>query len=76
MHGEAHSEYGSMASDTAPQERIERITQVSFRTGLSERTIYRLEAAGKFPKKRRLSANAIGFLASEVDAWIANLETV
>ena len=30
----------------------------------------RLERAGKFPQRIRLSQNRIGWLASEVDEWI------
>jgi prophage regulatory protein len=42
---------------------------------LSPVTIWRLEKAGKFPKRRQLSPGRVGWLASEVDAWIESRET-
>ncbi len=40
-------------------------------TGLSRTTRWRLERAGKFPRKRQISENAKGNLASEIKAWVA-----
>jgi predicted DNA-binding transcriptional regulator AlpA len=39
-------------------------------------TIYRLEARGEFPRRRQLAGNAIGWLESEVDAWIRSRPVV
>ncbi len=39
-------------------------------TGLSDTTIWRLEKAQKFPKRRRLSYSAVGWLLSEVLDWV------
>ena len=39
-------------------------------TGLSDTTIWRLEKMGEFPGRRRLSRSAIGWLESEVCAWL------
>ncbi|KAB2910277.1 MAG: AlpA family phage regulatory protein [Hyphomicrobiaceae bacterium] len=39
-------------------------------TGFSRTHIYRLERAGAFPRRRKLSLNKIGFLRSEVEAWV------
>jgi prophage regulatory protein len=39
-------------------------------TKLSKSTRWRLERDGKFPKRRQLSAKAVGWLASEVEAWL------
>ena len=41
-------------------------------SGLSRTTRWRLEARGKFPKRRQLSENAVGWLLSEVLAWRAS----
>jgi predicted DNA-binding transcriptional regulator AlpA len=49
---------------------ILKLPQTSKKTGLSRTTIYRLELEGKFPKKIKLAERAIGFLESEIDAWI------
>lgn len=39
-------------------------------TGLSRSTAWRLEKEGKFPSRRQLSANAVGWLKTEIEAWI------
>ena len=49
-----------------------RARDVQTRVGLSRTTIWRLVRRGEFPAPRRLSANAIGWLASEVEAWIGS----
>ena len=41
-------------------------------TGLSRVTIWRMERDNQFPRRRQLSANAVGWLQSEVDAWVAS----
>ena len=46
-----------------------RIRQVMQITGLSRMTIYRLELAGKFPKRRQLSQNSVAWLESDITAW-------
>src|SRR5439155_10050959 len=53
-------------------DRILRPREVFVRVGLSRTTIWRLVRNGAFPAPRRLSANAVGWRASEVDAWIAS----
>jgi prophage regulatory protein len=52
------------------QNRFLREKEVRARTGLSRTTRWRLEQAGDFPTRRRLSANAIGWLESEIEAWM------
>lgn len=47
-----------------------RKKEVKQATKLSDVTIWRLERAGKFPKRRKLSANAVGWLRSEVLEWM------
>ena len=56
----------------APGDHYFRARDVQARVGLSRTTIWRLVRVGQFPAPRRLSANAIGWLASEVEAWIAS----
>ena len=46
-----------------------RIGQVMQLTGLSRMTIYRLELAGEFPKRRRLSKNSVAWLDSDIAQW-------
>ncbi|MBI1912930.1 MAG: AlpA family phage regulatory protein [Deltaproteobacteria bacterium] len=40
--------------------------------GLSDPTVWRMENAGKFPKRLRLGGNSCGWLLSEIDDWIAS----
>lgn len=49
-----------------------RLPEVVEVTGLSRPTIYRLEAKGEFPKRRRLGVNSVGWVEDEVTAWIQN----
>jgi predicted DNA-binding transcriptional regulator AlpA len=39
-------------------------------TGLSRSTLRRLEIAGQFPQRRRLSPGRVGFVLAEIEAWI------
>ncbi|NKA75006.1 AlpA family phage regulatory protein [Ralstonia solanacearum] len=57
-------------SDKAP--RILRVKQLVERVSLSRATVYVLMATDPtFPRKIRLTARSVGFLESDVDAWIA-----
>ena len=47
-----------------------RIQQIMQATGLSRMTIYRLELAGKFPKRRQLSSNSVAWLEADISQWI------
>ncbi len=47
--------------------------KTSERTSISWRTIQRKVKAGDFPQPIRLSENRIGFLESEINAWIASI---
>jgi len=40
-------------------------------TGLSRVQAWRLEREGRFPKRIQLGSNSVGWIASELDAWIA-----
>lgn len=52
--------------------RFLRIDQVMQLTALSRMTIYRLEIAGQFPTRRRLSGNSVAWLESDVETWASN----
>ena len=39
-------------------------------SALSRVTVWRMERDGVFPRRRQLSANSVGWLKSEVDAWV------
>jgi prophage regulatory protein len=51
-------------------EEIWRLPMVLQKTGLSRSTIDRMERAGNFPMHFKIGTSAIGWLASEVVAWI------
>jgi prophage regulatory protein len=51
-------------------ERIIRGREVDELVGLSRSRRYELEAAGLFPRRRKLSDRASGYLASEIFEWI------
>jgi prophage regulatory protein len=48
-----------------------RLPAVKARTGLSRSTIYLRVSEGKFPEPISLGARAVGWLDSEIDAWLA-----
>lgn len=50
---------------------ILRRKQVEARTGLRRSTIYERVAEGEFPAPINLGARAVGWLESEISAWIA-----
>lgn len=53
--------------------RILRMKQLIERTKLSRATLYVLMSKDPyFPRKIKLTARAIGFLESEVDAWLSH----
>jgi len=54
----------------ANEARILRLKQTKERTGLSRSTLYSLIKEGKFPPPIPLGARAVGWLSSDVDAWI------
>lgn len=46
-----------------------RLPEVCRRTGLSASSIRRLERRNVFPRRYRIAANAVAWLASDVDEW-------
>ena len=51
-------------------ERIIREPECKRRSGLSRSTRWRLERDGKFPRRRRISPGASGWLESEFATWL------
>lgn len=50
--------------------RALRIRDVLQRVGLSRSTVYAYVHAGLFPKPLRLGARAVGWMESDIDAWL------
>ena len=48
-----------------------RRREVLKRAGFSNTTLWREERAGRFPRRHALSPGLVGWLESEVEAWIA-----
>lgn len=57
-----------------PELRILSMKEVCKITGFSRTHIYRLEAKGAFPRRRKLGLSKIGFINHEIDEWVANLD--
>lgn len=51
---------------------ILRLPALKARTGLSRSTIYAKIADGHFPAPINLGLRAVGWIESEIDAWIAS----
>lgn len=47
-----------------------RLPEVKQLTGLAKATLYEQIAKGKFPRPMRLSPGAVGWVESEVQAWL------
>lgn len=60
-----------MQSNQIEKPKILRLPPVKEKTGWSRSSIYSLMAQNKFPQKISLGARAIGWLESEIDAYIA-----
>jgi prophage regulatory protein len=52
------------------RERILRQPEVEAVTSLKRTSIWRLERAGDFPKRRKIAPGINGWLASEIDEWM------
>ena len=50
--------------------RILRLPEVMARTGLSRSTIYAWRVAGRFPQAVPLATRCVGWIESEVEAWL------
>jgi prophage regulatory protein len=51
--------------------RIIRKPELMSRIGLSDASIWRMERAGKFPKRVRLGSQSVGWFSDEVEGWLA-----
>lgn len=54
-------------------ERLLRIQEVVWKTGMSAPTIYRRMQDGSFPRPVQVSGNIVAWVMSEVDDWMARL---
>jgi prophage regulatory protein len=56
--------------DSVPALMLLRFPAIHARTGLSRSTIWRLERRGEFPRRHRISTNAVAWIEEEVMTWI------
>ena len=52
--------------------KILRLPEIIALTGLSRSTVYNRVATGNFPTSILLGGRSVGWVASEVDAWLHN----
>jgi prophage regulatory protein len=52
---------------------ILRLPAVKARTGLSRSTIYLRVSEGRFPRPVSLGARAVGWLESDLEAWLSSV---
>ncbi len=50
--------------------RLLRLPEVEAVTGLSATTIWRREREGDFPRRRRVSGNAVAWRSDEIERWV------
>ena len=61
-----------MTTSIYPPESIIRRKQVQAQTGLSRSGIYQMISEGNFPNSVKIGHRAVGWLQTEVNAWIAS----
>jgi prophage regulatory protein len=54
--------------------RLLPFREVAQRVALSRSTIWRMERAGQFPKRRQLSVNKVAWWEPEIEEWLENRE--
>ena len=59
-------------STTRTEPEIIRTNAVIDMISVSRSTLHRLRRAGEFPAAIQLSANAVGWRRSDIDAWLAD----
>jgi len=52
--------------------RVIRKPELQKIIGLSDVTIWRMEKAGKFPKRISLGANSVGWFENDIEDWFAD----
>ena len=56
--------------------RVIRKPELFSRVGLSDATIWRMEKAGKFPKRIGLGGNSVGWLEHEISEWFEKKQRI
>ena len=61
-----------MTNTTSTSNTILRLPTVKARTGLARSTIYLRMSQGTFPKQVSLGGRTVGWVESEIEAWLSN----
>jgi prophage regulatory protein len=51
--------------------RLLRLPEVIRKTGLKKTKLYELQKEGTFPMRIQITANSVGWIEEEINAWIA-----
>ena len=70
--GTPRTDYEASEYPQRPEICLIRMRDVCNRVGVGRSTIYKLIGLGIFPKPRKLSARAVAWPESEIDAWISS----
>lgn len=60
----------SFPTTLAADERFIRLPEVLNVTGLSRASVYRLEKAGLFPRRLKLTENTVAWKLTDIRAWM------
>ena len=63
--------YTAMQTTPRPVTRIRRLPDVVEMLGVSATTIWRMRRRGDFPEPVRVSPGCVGWLESDLEAWVA-----
>ena len=63
--------FGGMSKSTLPHKMLRR-AEVQERCALSRAGIYKLMAAGKFPRPVQVTARAVRWHSDEIEAWLTS----
>lgn len=76
MEPKHHEEPGAaqLPQQPPPMDRILRLAQVAEIAQMEKTTIMRLVRAGKFPPPVQIGERAVGWRASDLQNWLANLQ--
>jgi len=67
---------GHPKTDAPEPDRLIGITELCRITSLSRTTIWRLERAGNFPRRRKIAPNRVGWIFREAQTWIREREAI
>lgn len=68
---DAHRPVATPATEVAPEtERIVGMRELCERLGVNRTTVLRKERQGKVPRRRQFPDGQMGWLSTEIDAWL------